>query len=224
MTRVIVLPGSSSPLGSPYYKEIYATIEDEARNRGFEITTVLYPGQMGENSGLLEYPTAVERSLEACRIFRPNWLIGRSFGCSIATGVLGVDEDWLADLKSAALWGPCTRRTLHRIWPTVEDREREIAEYKEHGTYVSLDFFDRYPAIETLIGEARCSLRLIRGSEDIFNTDSELEELSAFHASKQPSFSRKIVKLDGAKHTVTRDSVSASLLKLYLGCILPEIE
>jgi hypothetical protein len=221
MTRVIVLPGSSSPIGSPYYKEIYATIEDEARNRGFEIITVVYPGQMGESSGLLEYSTAVERSLEACRTFRPNWMIGRSFGCSIATGVLGVDEDWLAELKSAALWGPCTRRTLHRIWPTVEDREREIAEYRKHGTYVSLDFFDSYPAIETLIGGARCHLRLIRGSDDIFNSDSELEELAAFHDSTQPSFRSETAKLEGAKHTVTKENVTAPLLKKYLNCILP---
>ncbi len=221
MNRIVVLPGSSSPLGSDYYRQIYSTIEDAARNLGYEIMTAVYPGQRGEESGLLSFEGAVKSALTACRAFLPNWIIARSFGCSVAVGLFNTHEGWLKDLRAAALWGPCTRETLFRIWPTHEDREREISEYRKHGTYVSHDFFEKYPAIEDLIGDARCNLKLIRGTEDIFNTRSDLEQLAATHASTQANFHREVIELPGAKHTVTNKNVPANLLLEYLECILP---
>jgi hypothetical protein len=221
MTRVMILPGSTSPRGSSYYEDIYSTIEDEARKRGLQVLTVLYPGQDGDGNGFLSYETAVESTLKTCRQYHPNWLIARSFGCSVAAGILSVDENWIENVEMAILWGPCMRRTLNKIWPSIKRKRDEIVEYRRNGTNVSLDFFEQYPAIEDTIADAKCNIRLIRGSEDIFNSDIDLEELKNTHAVKQPNFRREIKILIGAKHTVTNKNVPSSVLNQYLGWMLP---
>jgi hypothetical protein len=215
MQRILILPGSTSPIGSDYYKQVYATIEKEAARRGLESRTVIYPGQGGESSGVLTYAGAVEHTLNVGRKFRPSLLIGRSFGCSVATGVLGSNDEWLNDCRTAVLWGPCTRETLHRIWPTKEKQQAEIEEYERNGTHLLLEFFNEYPAIEELIAGAKCNLRLIRGSEDIFNSNEDLEGLAATHRRSQQNYTREIVVVDGLKHTVIEGNVSPELLSRY---------
>ena len=215
MYRILLLPGGASPVGSQQYKQAYAVIEEEAARRNFECRTVAYPGQNGRASGLLNYPRSLKTTLQVCREYKPHWLIGRSFGCAVAAGALGVDEEWRSGCQGAALWGPCLRETIYRVWPTVESREREVDEFETRGTYLSLDYFQDYPAIDELINFSKSNLRLVRGSEDFFNSNEDLGYLAAIHGQAQPNYKRDVVVIEGLKHTVTRGDVSPELLSRY---------
>lgn len=213
--RILVLPGSSSPVGSEHYRQVYETVENEAARRGFVCKTVIYPGQQGISSGILNQSSAMTHVLQICRGFKPDWIIARSFGCCVAVGILGSEENWIKRCRGAVLWGPCLSKTIDRIWRTAEEKQTEVKEYVKYNTFLSGDFFDDYPTMEDLIQKAGSNLRLIRGGKDEFNTKEDLDYLADIHGQHQPGYAREIIEIPGLTHTVIHGEVTQGLLSMY---------
>lgn len=221
--RLIILPGSSRP-GSKGYDAAYAGIKSEALRRQFDFKLATYPGQAGAGSGLLDYDAALTNVLDLCRTFRPNWIIGRSFGCLIAAGSLASVESWVDGCSGAVLWGPCLGRTIQRLWPTVADRKAEIDGYARYGTMLSPDFFETLPAIEEMIRGARSNLRICAGSFDKYCACTDLETLAREHGNSQPRFAREIAFLDGLPHIVVPEETPEEALSAYYSCLFDDID
>jgi len=222
--KILVLPGSSGRNGSDRYEQVYATIEREAGRRDYDCRVISYPGQGGKMSGLLNYSSALATTLMACHEFNPDRLIGRSFGCVVAAGALGSEDEWVNKCKEAILWGPGFRATLDRLFSTTEKKLEAIKGFADYDTFLSPDYFDTLPSIENLIGIAKCNLRIARGSGDKYNTKDDLNYLAAVHHRMQPGYSREVVEVSGLIHEVIQAEVSSEeLLARYFGCLFDPI-
>lgn len=220
--RVLVLPGTSSPVEGRYV-QVYSTIAEEAERRGYTCRVACYPGQEGRSSGILSVETATERAKELCEEFRPDWIIGRSFGCVVAATVLTDAEAWIEGCAGAVLWGPGLNATLFRLLPTPERRREKAAEYQDWNTFLAPDLFDTIPPLENLVRTARCNLRFARGSRDQNNIREELDFLAALHWRMQPEYLREVMEIGGLEHTVVCDEVSSELLGRYFNVLFDPV-
>lgn len=223
MYRVLVLPGSAGPTGSEEYKQIYATISDEAMRRGLECKVTFYPGHEGLSSGLLTYASALSKALGECREYRPDWIIARSFGCVVAVGLLGSEEGWVLRCQGLVLWSSVLGSSINRIWSTEEKRRETISGHREYDSYLAPDFFESIPAVEDLIRTARCNIRLARGTRDTSNTEEDIALLAETHRHTQPDFLTEVVAIEGVAHGVSKCSMPNNLLADYLSCLFDPI-
>jgi hypothetical protein len=222
-SRVLVLPGSSSPLNARF-SAVFAGIESEAKRRGFEYQLVLYPGQNGRASGLMSYSSTLAQAAVLCDRFQPDWLIGRSFGCCVAAGLLASCQPWVRNCVGAVMWGPCLPATVKRIWPTDEDRRSATRKYaEERNTYWAPDFLEVFPAIEQLVRNSASNLRIARGTLDEYNTLADLNLLEAVHQQGQPAYHRIVKSLDGLPHEVVPDELTPTQRQSYFETLFSPI-
>ena len=213
--QLLLLPGSTSPILTDKYRAVYDDISASAQARGFNVQLIVYPGQRSGDRERVSFQTACESAEHACAALRPRWVIGRSFGCLVATALAGSGGSWLDDCDGMTLWGPCLGRTVQGLWGTEESEQRAIAEYEKFGTRLAVGFFREMPAIEVLIKDAQCSLRIIRGAHDEFSTDADVAELVSLHRAAQSGAGCTSATLWNLNHHVTRASVSPAEWALY---------
>jgi hypothetical protein len=208
--RVVILWGASGAFGDDgsgkytKYKQALQLIEEGARLYGFEPFLVLYPGhpdREGITAGRLSFASAQQRVLLECERIEPDWIIGRSFGASQALASLSCGLDWVKKCRGAVIWGLPIGKYVNAMWPTPEDRDKTIEEYRGFGTDLVADFFDTLPEVESLAPTAACHLRFLRGSKDGYNSLEDLNALGQIHAETQPAFRREVIELEGFDHT-----------------------
>jgi hypothetical protein len=210
--RALLLPGSSNPICADQ-KPIYDVVRREAETQGIELRILTYPGQRGASSGAVEYATALTYVLEEARGFKPDWLIGRSLGACVALGLFGSREAWLNDCQGVVVWGPPKRELTEKKWSREKIHEyiKFYQEVKE--TYLSPALFYETPDPAELITEVNCNLRIVRGSEDEFNTGEYVAHLALRHRQVQPNYFTEVQnELDGIGHGITKiDPTNADL-------------
>jgi hypothetical protein len=223
MRRVIQLPGSASPLFGRY-REVYSTIEAEAKCRGYVYHQMVYPGQNGKSSGVLAYDNAIEQVESVCREFEPTWLIGISLGAVIAAGLLASACSWSKTCEGAVLWGAYSGETLRRRWSSEWERKKEIRVHSlKANTFLASNYFDVHPAIEGLIGNSCSDLRLARGSTDTLCTQAELEFIAqSFRRSENPHH-MDLVEVEGADHLVGAADTDPITLPHYYDALFGDI-
>lgn len=215
--RILIIPGAASPL-SREYTPVYALIENEARCRGGNVRTVVFPGQCVP--GTLTFLSAIRSTARLWKDLNPTWVIARSFGCVVLAKLLS-DQHLTRSLQGAVLWGPTLSAWVKRFLPTEHDRIQEVEKYRQHGTNLEPRFFDDFPALEILIEKLALDVRLSRGSLDKFNSREDLCYLAAIHQRENPSRTRDVVEIRSLGHSVTspgkrrRTSVSAYLDALF---------
>lgn len=221
--HVVVLPGASSPTGSNRFEAVYSAIEQEARRRGFSYDLVTYPGQNGTSSGLLSYETALAAALIVCRKSRPTWVVARSFGCTVACGMLIREESWVATCSGVVLWGPFFKHAIEPKFGTREAMERTVSEYREYGVILADEFYATLPEQEVLIRQMCCSARLARGTRDKYNSGAELQKLRSAHQERENGFVVDVREVLGAEHEVVPAEVSADVVAEYYRCLYDPI-
>ncbi|HEV7590909.1 MAG TPA: hypothetical protein VGO40_22550 [Longimicrobium sp.] len=192
---------------TPKYREVYDELTDEATARGFAVQWVVFPGQGPSDGGELIFEGSLASTLRAAAEFRPHWVIARSYGCLVAVAAAGTGAEWVRDCHGMALWGPCTGRTTQARWGTDEKEAATIESYAKHGTRLATGFYTTMPAIEDRIKDARCSLRIVRGERDEYNTEQDIEKLHALHTAAQPGFRcEKQLIADLEHHVIRRET------------------
>jgi hypothetical protein len=210
--KVLLMPGMSSPLFCPKMRQVYSIIKEEAIRRGFEYHIVYYPGQDGEESGLMTYPGQLEKALLKCREIKPDWLIGFSSGCEVAAGCLGSGEKWVRKVQGTVLWGPCLKQTALSMFDSAEKLHEFIASFADEPkrTYVALNFLDELPCISTLIQNASGDIRVARGSEDNYNTALHIQSIANIHQKIQSQYQTDYYTgISGLKHSILPSEVTS---------------
>lgn len=210
--------GSASPEASSY-EDVYATIVHGAEVIDPKPQVIVYPGQLGQGSGRLNYKSAVQHALQECRNHSPSWIVARSFGCEIACSALASGEEWVRGVKGVSLWGAGLLSTYRQVWPTREAQQKEIEKHKQKGTWLAEDCLDKLPGIENLIGNVRCNVRIARGSLDDACSSDDIKLLFDIHRSQRPEFCQQLVEVSGLKHCVRKSEISAELLAQYYECL-----
>lgn len=219
--KLLVIPGTTSPLFTTKYKNAYATIKKGAELREVEYHIIYYPGQEGRTSGLMTYEGQLESVLSACSHVQPDWLIGLCNGCDLVADSLASGEDWVNSIKGAVLWGPLLNSTIDDQLPSPESRQGYIDNLAEqYETFISSDYFDSKPCISTLIKRATGNIRIARGSEDTNNEFSHVEMLAAIHKKSQPQYQTDYHSgISGLKHSVLHEEVTPVQLNKYYDCL-----
>jgi hypothetical protein len=220
-TKLVVMPGMSSPLFHPRYQNLYATVERGAEQLHFEHNIVYYPGQEGKSSGLVTYAGQLEKALLKCREIRPDWLIGLSSGCEIVVSCLGSGEDWVEKIQGSVLWGPCLHATGAAMFKSLEERRAYIASLTEepHQTFVSPDYLEATPCISNLIEKAIGNIRIVRGSDDEYSKSKDVFITAEVHRKMQPIYQTEVREVQGLKHSVLRDEITPEQLDEYFDCL-----
>lgn len=225
--RVLLLPGMSSPANARYF-QVYHAIQSEAARRRWPCMLVLYPGQRGEDDTddeVLSYASALDEAKKVAERFRPNWLIGRSFGCTIAAGLLASTPSWLSDCDGAVFWGPSLGSSMRARFADEQTRLRVISELRtQHHTRVTEDFLETSPGIEDLISSVPCAVRVARGSEDYDVTLDHMHRLKTLHGADQHDKASEVVEIEGLKHSVLPQEVSQEHLNQYFAVLFDDIE
>lgn len=225
--RVLLLPGMSSPANARYF-QVYHAIQSEAARRRWPCMLVLYPGQRGEDYAadeVLSYASALDAAKKVAEAFRPNWLIGRSFGCTIAAGVLASTPSWLTDCDGAVLWGPSLGSSMRARFADEQTRLHVLSELRtQHNTNVARDFLETSPGIEDLISGVPCAVKVARGSEDNDITLEDMHRLKTLHRADQHDQPSEVVEIEGLKHSVLPQEVSQERLNRYFAVLFDDIE
>lgn len=228
MKKMVLLWGSTGVYGDDgsgnitKYKQALDMIEEGSKVYNFEIMLVQYPGhpdRAGVSTGQLSFSTALVRVIEECERIEPHWIVGRSFGASIALAALGCQRTWVKACRGAVLWGPAFNKYLEALWPTPEDKARMIREYEKFNTLLAPDFFETLPDIETLVRNAEGNLRFARGTEDGYNSSEDLRNLETIHRVMQPAFKRQVIELKGFDHTPVSAKLTAAQREKYFECL-----
>jgi hypothetical protein len=184
---------------------------------------ISYPGQDPSIPGqTLTYEGALGATIEVCRVFRPRLIVTRSFGCQVVLGAVAAGGEWVATCEYVTLWGPCLLGSYQRLWPTMERRQKEIEGYAKYGTSVDSSLFDS-PAVETLIREANCNVRLSRGTLDYCNLREDLEYLASLHRRFQPHRWCEIVEVEGLEHTVRAEEMDPTVAMYYFNALFGNV-
>jgi hypothetical protein len=217
--RVLVLPGAGSPFVVEAYRKVYEAIEIEARQRGAEIKTVIYPGQGRDSHDQLTFKGAVEIAQADCRRYRPDRLICRSFGTLVAAQALSSEDEWVKACDVSVFWGPRLGSKRRQAIPP-EQQEKQIRDaLVKRGTRLAPDFYHTLPGIEELIGGAKCKLLIVRGSLDEYNTKADLEKLKTIHDRDQGAFGSEVIEIPELPHEVLASEVSPVGLAQYFSCL-----
>jgi len=228
MKKVVLLWGSTGVYGGDSsgtitkYKQALDMIEEGSKVYNFEMTLVQYPGhpdRAGASDGQLSFRTALAGVIEECERIEPHWIVGRSFGASIAVAALGCQRAWVKACRGAVLWGPAFNKYLEALWPTPEDKAKMIREYEEFKTILAPDFFETLPEIEALVKDAQGNLRFARGSEDGYNSSADLRNLAVIHSATQPAFKRQVIELEGLDHTPIPAKLTSAQRQHYFECL-----
>jgi hypothetical protein len=219
--KLVVMPGMSSPLFHPKYQNLYATIKRGAEQHHFEHNIVYYPGQEGKSSGLVTYAGQLEKALLKCREIRPDWLIGLSSGCEIVVSCLGSGEDWVEKIQGSVLWGPCLHATGAAMFKSREERSAYIASLAEepYQTFVSPDYLETTPCISRLIEKAVGNIRIARGSDDEYSKSEDVFVTATAHRKVQSAYQTEVQEIQGLRHSVLHDEVTAQQLSEYYDCL-----
>jgi hypothetical protein len=220
--KLLLMPGMTSPLFCPKTQKVYSTIREEAERRGFEYHIVYYPGQEGEDSGLMTYLGQLEKALLKCRELRPDWLIGFSSGCEVAAGCLGSSKEWVKHIQGTVLWGPCLKQTALDMFDSEKSLHDYIANFSNEPkrTYISLDFLDALPCISTLIHNASGNVRVARGSEDDYNQSLHVQMIAEAHQRMQSQYQTDShTGIPGLRHSILAHEVTSEQLDNYFDCL-----
>ena len=218
---ILLLPGSSGWKGSKAYQDMFTEWENEARRCGFSPHLVSYPGQdpcAPEERLTLEGAIRVTRS--ACDETRPTWMIARSFGCQVALGAVASGGPWLSSLRGVTLWGPCLLSTYQRMWPTLESQLASAEGYRRYGTFIEPEFYAG-TALETLVRDAACHIRIVRGSSDEYSISEDLAFLASIHRRFQFRWSCTTVELNGLTHKAHASEMTDPVAKAYFDALFP---
>lgn len=234
--KVLILPGTTSPTYEKYLS-VYETIEVEAQNRGFQYYLVHYPGQPITSSdsprtvGLLNYKTALESALLRCRQINPTWIIGLSTGCTIAAGLLALQDLSLQSCNGAVLWGAISW-SVFRGSNVPEEIERTLQQEKnlyeqQKRAFLAPDFFQTMPCVTELVKLVPFNLRFACGSEDNSIVSASLLPCAQAHHQAQPERFTESVKIEALRHSVRRTECLSQRLnesfEKYLKCLFEPI-
>jgi hypothetical protein len=208
LRRVLLIPGSTSPILSPKYQVVYDDLHDASKERGFDAHLVVFPGQWADDGMELTFEGSLNTTVNACLEFRPHWVIARSFGCLVAMAAAAIDAVWMRECRGIVLWGPSTSRYVQNRWGTPEKEAATILAYADHGTRIARGFFTTMPSMDDCIRAARCSLRIARGDQDEYSTWTDMEELCGLHTAAQPEFRCETRAVLGLGHHVVRSETS----------------
>lgn len=226
--RTLIIPGGSSRAAAGHDAD-FTALEEEGAKRGHAVLTFPHPGQQkrggekwqdGEFSSetSLDYAKSVRYARNICRHYEPNRIIGRSYGCTVAVGLLGCGDDWVRHCEGAVLWGAWLPSMAERLLGTPEKMQKDFCErLKQAGTHATSDFFLRLPAIDNLVTQAQANLRLGRGTEDKYNYREELDFLGSTHRRTQPLYQSDVETcIEGLGHTVPPIPLGHPLYQKYL--------
>jgi len=220
-SKLLVMPGMSSPLFNSEHQQIYATLEEGAKQCNFEYNIVYYPGQEGVSSGVMTYSGQLENALSKCRAIQPNWIIGLSSGCEVVVGCLGSKETWVDQVQGAVIWGSCLNARGASMFSSSDERYKYLAQLTEepNRTFVSLDYLETTPCISKLIEELAGNIRIARGSKDPYNTSEDALLLAEVHWRCQSQYKTEICEILELEHSVRSSETSVEKLNEYFQCL-----
>ena len=231
--RVLIIPGGSSRAAAGQDAD-FTALEAEGAKWGYAVLTFAHPGQQkrggekwqdGEFSSetSLDYAKSVRYAQNICRDYEPNWIIGRSYGCTVVAGLLGCGDDWVHRCEGAVLWGAWLPSMAERLLGTPERMQTDFCNrLKQAGTHAEVDFFLRLPAIDNLITRTETNLRLARGTNDKYDYREELDFLAVTHRRAQRVYRREVEEIAGLAHTVppiTPGDPQYLAYREYLDCL-----
>lgn len=187
--QILFVPGLSSPY-NPHYLPLYESLMSEAVTYGYERSEIiLFPGQRaadGTQVGLLTMSAAVERLEQTItNLVKDEDLTLRilafSFGCTVALSAAAKSIG--CRINDMVLWGPVP------FWQSWKAFRRGIGRTRlGSSTEIAPDhlFFETLEPVEYLLPLSKSKVRLARGTDDEYCTDSYLSCLGDLSTRNQP--------------------------------------